>query len=475
MTAPGSDNNIVERLHIAFFIALLASPLGRAQTPSLKEVPAISVPTSTESGLPSSDMKHVVKELEYSDKVANDFVQMVSAWRNEEGAPALDAWKTKLNQAKQDYKKAKISQAQLAELEGDIAKELSQTIQKEISHDPSERFFDLADVIKYKQAQCLSYSQLEYITANSIGLSVQAIQVTELASGVRRGEKNHVANIITLTDGKTIMVDLGLSFISRPFILGEEYTEVGNYWDRKNRTTPSVIHREIQILDRNGLLANIINSRGCTYITLGQFSQAISDLTKAIKLNPRYAAAYSNRGAAYDSLGQYTEAISDCAKAIELNPKDAEAYSNRGAVYHSLGQYTEAISDLTKAIELKPDLFNAYYTRGNSRARLGQFPQAITDFTKVIEHDPNDARTYYFRGNAYLKLGFFPQAIADYTKALELNPKFAEAYAMRGAAYAASGTLGEAKNNLLKAVELSPALKPLVKQVSDFFKLDLQF
>jgi len=56
----------------------------------------------------------------------------------------------------------------------------------------------------------------------------------------------------------------------------------------------------------------------------------ISEYTKAIELNPKFAMAYVKRGMAYHKKGQYDQAISDFNKAIELNPEYAKAYSNRG-------------------------------------------------------------------------------------------------------------------------------------------------
>jgi tetratricopeptide (TPR) repeat protein len=380
-------------------------------------------------------IKQLVNGSEYSDKVTEDFVQMVSGWRDAQGKSVLTSWKQRLNQTEDEYKQGKISKEQLAKVEENITRELSQRIQKEISY--NIKFFDLVDVIKHRQAQCISYSQLVYILGNSIGLSVEAIDVEEPMTGAFLPEVGHTAGIVSLTDGKMMIVDLVPgAFVSKPFIIEKEFVKVGNYWELKGRDNPLGIHRRIQIFDKNGLIAAIYNNRGNAYYNLGQYSQAISDYTRAIELNPEYAKAYCHRGVVYRKLGNLDQAISEYIKAIELNPKYAAAYNNRGNAYSDLGQYPKAICNFTRAIELNPKYAAAYYSRGVAYGNLGQYNQAISDYTRAIELDAKYAMAYNNRGNAYGRLGQYLQAISDFTRAIKLNPEFALAYNNRGVAYA---------------------------------------
>ncbi len=88
--------------------------------------------------------------------------------------------------------------------------------------------------------------------------------------------------------------------------------------------------------------------RGVVYFEKGQYDDAISDYTKALEINPRYAVAFNNRGNAYQGKGQYDQAISDYNKALEINPRFALAYYNRGLAYARKGQHDQAISDYNK-------------------------------------------------------------------------------------------------------------------------------
>ena len=51
---------------------------------------------------------------------------------------------------------------------------------------------------------------------------------------------------------------------------------------------------------------------------MGNYNQAIVDLSRAIKLNPELAIAYMNRGNTYIALGEKNKACLDFQKASSL-------------------------------------------------------------------------------------------------------------------------------------------------------------
>ena len=100
-----------------------------------------------------------------------------------------------------------------------------------------------------------------------------------------------------------------------------------------------------KVVDKMGNGAETFPMRDSGRIAKGDLDRAISDSSKAIKINPSNAEANNNRGNVYFNKGQYDQAISDYNKAIEINPRYAEAYNNRGNAYDDKGQYDQAISD----------------------------------------------------------------------------------------------------------------------------------
>ncbi len=200
-------------------------------------------------------------------------------------------------------------------------------------------------------------------------------------------------------------------------------------------------------------------TKGNVNIYLKKSDEAIADLSKAIELNPDFAAAYHNRGLLYQGKKQDDQAISDLTKAIEINPNFSTAYLNRGITYRNKQLYDQAIADLTKVIELDPKFSDAYFNRGNTYAAKRQYDQAIADYTIVIELNPNISNAFYNRGIAYRTRQLYDQAISDLTKAIELDPKYTAAYGSRGIAYFEKRQYDQAIADYTKSIELDPRSK----------------
>ena len=69
----------------------------------------------------------------------------------------------------------------------------------------------------------------------------------------------------------------------------------------------------------------------------GKHQEALRELNKAVRKNPKCELAHAIRGGIYAKLGDHHRAIEDCTRAIELDPKFALAYAMRGYIHFRLG------------------------------------------------------------------------------------------------------------------------------------------
>jgi tetratricopeptide (TPR) repeat protein/membrane associated rhomboid family serine protease len=230
-------------------------------------------------------------------------------------------------------------------------------------------------------------------------------------------------------------------------------------------------------------LAMAHNNRGIAYLKKEQFDQAISDFNNAIELKPKLAMAHNNRGLAYfykkeyekawddvqkaQNLGyqvhpeflkqlRYTRAITDLNKAIEINPRDADAYYKRGRAHQDNNQYDQAISDFNNALDINPRLAQVYNSRGEAWHEKDNYDAAIQDYIDALEIDPRYAEAYFNRGHIKWHKFDYDGAIADYTKAIEIDPRYVEAYNKRGVAWAQKEEYEQAIVDINRALELNP-------------------
>jgi tetratricopeptide (TPR) repeat protein len=326
---------------------------GSASSGFPAEPPAVRSDVSHDRfALIAKNIEREVGYLGYSHPVAQEFVGMVREWD-------LATMNQRLAQTRADHRDGRLSKDQITQVEKDSARALIGRIRQEIA--PSWKDdFDLADVLQNRMATCVGNSQLFWILGNSFGLSVKVIVVLEPAQGDYSRLETHIACLLVLTDGNTIMVDargFGSSFaersedcVSQPFNFAETFATVGDYYEIRNRTNPMRLHRKVQVVtDTSGIRALLAFCRGSCHQTNGENAKAIAECTEAIRLNPKYFEAYLTRGWAYDAKGDHAKAIAECTEAIRLNPKYAEAYYLRGSAYASNGEYAKAIADINKA------------------------------------------------------------------------------------------------------------------------------
>lgn len=85
----------------------------------------------------------------------------------------------------------------------------------------------------------------------------------------------------------------------------------------------------------------------------GEYEDAITFYSNAVKLNNEFWQAYYLRGNTYGVLNDYSNALSDLNKALELNPNYGDGYFVRGATYiMGLGNKEKGCEDWQKALSL---------------------------------------------------------------------------------------------------------------------------
>jgi len=157
----------------------------------------------------------------------------------------------------------------------------------------------------------------------------------------------------------------------------------------------------------------------------GYYGEAIKLFSEIIRLSPDSPYPYYNRGMAqFYHRQNFDKAITDLTTALRLNPKFDKAYRMRGLVKAERGDWMGLRDDATSAIKLSPNDSELYNMRGGACFRLQDYQAALTDFDRAIQLDNTKPEPYHNRGLVKQKLGQLDGALEDFRQALQLNPVF---------------------------------------------------
>jgi tetratricopeptide (TPR) repeat protein len=112
---------------------------------------------------------------------------------------------------------------------------------------------------------------------------------------------------------------------------------------------------------------------------------AISEYERALQLNPNDATAH--QWFANDTLanvGQNERELTEMKRAVELDPLSLVINSNLGWAYIHLGRLDEAIAQLRKTVEMDGAFYYARYGLGLALELKGAIPEAIAEYQKAI-------------------------------------------------------------------------------------------
>lgn len=114
------------------------------------------------------------------------------------------------------------------------------------------------------------------------------------------------------------------------------------------------------------------SNRSKALFEMGDYKSCIEDLNVALESNlvKKREKLYLRRGNAYFALKSSKEAISDYSKAIRLEEDYYKAYINRGQAYFKLDEYEKALDDFTLSMRLSPTDGESYYYRGLVRIQM---------------------------------------------------------------------------------------------------------
>lgn len=200
---------------------------------------------------------------------------------------------------------------------------------------------------------------------------------------------------------------------------------------------------------------------GWAYYYLGRYEQSGTNLVKAFTLDPNAYTFinYSNAGFYCLKHKQYESSAAIYSLAVNLFPKSENFHTRLGVDFLYLHQLDSAISHFKKVTEFSPFYSDAWYYLGLTDYLQNQYEKAIERFDKAEKWHPYSEELLWRRGFAYLHLKLYDISLVDFRKSAKENDTLFMPYLGIAAVYMQLNDMNNAKSYFDKAVSLEPLLK----------------
>lgn len=161
-------------------------------------------------------------------------------------------------------------------------------------------------------------------------------------------------------------------------------------------------------------------------------SNALSYFRKSLESGEVNAQGFYNLALQFKKLNKLNEAVIYFEKALKLEKKYAAAYSSLASVFFEQKNYEEAEEAIREYIDLKGDSVNSsdYLLAGNIYFELFEIEEALEFFNRALflTDEPATKKLLYNNiGNCYLGMADYSSARKFYINSLKIDPDFEEA------------------------------------------------
>ncbi|MFL6231453.1 MAG: tetratricopeptide repeat protein [Pyrinomonadaceae bacterium] len=166
-----------------------------------------------------------------------------------------------------------------------------------------------------------------------------------------------------------------------------------------------------------GASARDLFERGRSLLEDGQLNDAVTYLSRAVSLDPKFSQARSLLAVAYDRKGLKDRARETFERAAD-DTHDPQALNNIGYWLYSNGNYRAAVEKLKRAARYAPDDERILNNLALAQARLGKYDDAYRNFARARGEYEGHLNTAALAE----RMGRDAQAIEHYESAKRLQP-----------------------------------------------------
>lgn len=120
-------------------------------------------------------------------------------------------------------------------------------------------------------------------------------------------------------------------------------------------------------------------------------------------------------------MGDSKSAMSNLDKALLLNPQCLEAYTEKTSILLNDGRLTDSIACANEALAVSPNHFKALYLRGKALFKMERHEEAVADLDRCTSLKPKNISAHILLGNVFSAMGMENEAALQWAIAERLK------------------------------------------------------
>ena len=221
--------------------------------------------------------------------------------------------------------------------------------------------------------------------------------------------------------------------------------------------------------------ARRLATEGDNFLRQKNYRSAADKYAEAISIAPRYSYAFYKKGYSHYYLEEYSQAASDLTKALEgtaqgFDPLDV--YTIRWQAYYWQQDYDSAMRDVQQALRAQPSSSYFNLALGDCYRGKKDYRSALASYQKGAQLDPANADVHYFIALCHNQLGeYLPQGFAG-LKAIEKGTQYkGESWTFVGEALFRGKKYEDAAQSYEKALAAKADLKDVYTNLSEVYRM----
>jgi tetratricopeptide (TPR) repeat protein len=218
------------------------------------------------------------------------------------------------------------------------------------------------------------------------------------------------------------------------------------------------LYRQVLAADPGELAARVNLGLACYWQHKSR--KAVTELQKALRVNPREYSALLFSGLSYIELGEYDRAHKLLQEATQIKDNDPLLFWALGSLAMIHNDANAAMPPLERCATLDPTNLRCVWLLGQACALLAyrkdQKPNVPADYAArvdetlrwVEERQPDSALLHVFKGDVLAARNLTAEALAEYQKALEKDSHWPDIHLLMGSLLGLLGRWEEAQAEL---------------------------